>query len=373
NESARKVDGELRLSAEGQALESRYIALPPGAGRNINLTLPIPERTFIKIDWLAEDSLAVDNHAIAQIPPQKPFTVGIVGNEHTSFLQRALTANPLINVRKLTPETFSQEHLDWILWHAEESPPETLSVPVVCFGVIPSDAPLSEVKAVTGVIPTAWDRAHSVNRFVDYRELAIRSSLVFNPGQGAKVLLKTEAGALMVLYWKNGVPRIVCGFRLFDSSWPYHASFPIFLHNVTTFFTRESTTTRAFYRTGEEILLPVNPHHGALLLHFPDGRERRFEVPAQSLRIALPPLFQPGIYRYRQERSSETFSFAVSFCNPAKPESVVPVTPQFSPVAGVQIREARGGGQIEYTACLLILASVLLILEWTVFHRRIGA
>jgi len=151
---------------------------------------------------------------------------------------------------------------------------------------------------LSGLI-SGWQREHPLMRFVDPRDLAVKSATPLILGAKAQSLLEVDGQSVLAICERPGGAAVVLGFALTDSNWSLRLSYPIFLRNLVSLALRESAQRASFQ------LVPGVPRRlavrrqGAVSLIDPAG-ERRSLVPRDG-QVFVSAISKTGLYRLEQE------------------------------------------------------------------------
>jgi hypothetical protein len=166
--------------------------------------------------------------------------------------------------------------------------------------------------------------------------------------------------------------RIVyLGWDLRQSDFPLRVSFPIFIANCLDWLSGYRQRAQAMnIRTGQPVRIPVPSGLTTVTLHTPDGTTRDISVTGDQ--TTIDPLSRVGIYRVTA--AGLDFRFAVNLLDARESRSMPQDRLLLEGQGGTVATSTPGPVRTEreYWRVLLLLALVLLCLEWWIFHRRIG-
>ena len=359
NHSREAKEIELAIDAEPDTAlrETVRVAARDVARRTIPLNgAPIG---LIRARVTAEgDALAVDNEAVAYLPPPQDVAVTLVttGNE---FLETVLTLDPRVDVDVVHPDAYLEDAGVDLYVFDEFAPQTQPAQPALLFRppgrawLGGSDASQPLRASETGV--TRWDETHPILEFVSMIDLQIADArhLGFRTDTTTRVVAAADQTPLIVAH--AGVPKwVLVTFALDHSDFAMRPSFPMFMQNVLTWFSGEVRPVRRAVGTVDV------PLAGATVATL-DGTV----VPARSrLGSTLFEAPAPGLY----VASAGAAQVHVAVNLPGGLSDVNGVT-----LTGRESLELPPGRWLssELWTYLLALALALAALEWWTYHRRI--
>jgi len=182
--------------------------------------------------------------------------------------------------------------------------------------------------------------------------------------------VEAAGGPLLLTGEQNGQRIALLPFDLRDSDLPLQIAFPILMANITSWLSPgRAFDTPAGLRPDDPVTIAPAASATAVLVEKPDGRIWTADVGEDAL--IFPETNQLGLYRVslRDEQGTRPAgSFAVNLFSPA--ESAI------QPAAALQIGQVAAEaapennvGQLEWWPWLLLLAVLILMIEWWVQHR----
>jgi Ca-activated chloride channel family protein len=186
------------------------------------------------------DGFTLDDRAYALTPEQSARRVVLV-TEGNLYLEKALSLNPSIDVKVISPAHFRPEAL--------------AGAQAVFFDGICPPAPVHAVyfnPAQTSGCPFASDREvrfpallplrgdHPVTRGITLIDVQVQQACRLLPEPGDVELLSDEGGPLVIARERDSVRLLGVGFDVSKSDLPLRVAFPILLHNVLDWFLGEA-------------------------------------------------------------------------------------------------------------------------------------
>ena len=192
-------------------------------------------------------------------------------------------------------------------------------------------------------------------------------------------LARTPDGVVLTRLTIGRVEHLLTGFSLVQSTWPVHASFPLFMAGaIDSLPSQRESVFGSVARTDEPVNLSVPRDAATLELVNPAGvRVRSFSsTEVREGRIGLGVLDQVGLWHLG------TRPIAVDLVNQTESSlispRVLPIASATAPNASTQPGEQAGSGTsrlqgmpVEIWPWILIGACVLLGAEWIVYGLRV--
>lgn len=209
--------------------------------------------------------------------------------------------------------------------------------------------------------------------FLDVDSLNIRE---FTPVTASwlEPLVAVEGGDVILAGENNGRQVGVIAFGLGNSDLPLQIAFPILMNNFMDWYRPD---TAAFdttaVRTGESLTITPPLRADRVRVTKPDGDQREFDVDSGLLIYADTDL--TGVYRVEVFDGSETLQdaqFAVNLFDAVESD----IAPRSEITLGqtviTEVSDEEERGQREFWRWLALIAVVILMLEWFIYHRRLA-
>jgi Ca-activated chloride channel homolog len=356
----------LSALLDGDLKEAREITLKEGEERSFIFDITSKKAGTLEVALDIRDSLAVDNHAYGIVPDSSPRKVLLVSHG-SPFLEKLLSLMSFFDVHKVSTWDNGKSIKDpeLTLWDSMEvkKVPEGNHVFINC--ILPRD-----VMSTEGTVKLpgrlSWDRNHPINSFIDFSTLTIIESPKLKTPPSAHPLLSSEKTDLILLLEKGRSRAVILGFDPYRSDLFLSPIFPIFMNNVFDYFLHlHSQRERSLYHPEEALELPDMHGGGDARVTLPSGQTR--SIHADPAVTAWTDTGKVGFYTF--EKAGRSRSYSVNLIDEEE-SRIAPVTRV--PGAG----KARGSSMAsspmisEFWRPLASLALLLLILEWSCFHRR---
>jgi hypothetical protein len=369
---------ELR---EGETLvDAAEVVIRRGEEAGHVFRLPWDRVGAYRVALTPGDSLEADDSAWFVLAPPAPMRVALV-SEGDYFLKRALEENTQIDVLVLSPEqcfrkeggrtVFYPEQLDTcpdVLIFDRAAPDNPLTINALYLGAFPVLPGLTIGEPATEPLVIDWNRTHPITRYTDFSSLYLRKTVRFNPPPQAQTLIEAREGPLAACQVRQGVRTVWTGFSLHESDWPVQVSFPVFLKNALAWLSPPAFLhgSEPSLRPGDPLPVPFARGERMASVTSPDGRTTTLSRP-QSGTAYFPETNRVGLYRVTHLGSERQVP-----CHLASPiESNTAPQAEVS-LGGVRVKagDARENATREFWRLAILLAILLLGLEWYIYHRR---
>lgn len=362
----------IDLFLDDELVDSHEVTLAPGESSAQLFRIAGAEQEVMKVRLDVEDDLAVDNVAYAVFTPDEITEVLLMG-EPNYFLERALALESRVNLSvRYQDEDFDSSHYDLVIFNGRcpKSPPRNIHS--VYFNCVPENwnAALQEpVQEYPPIID--WHRTHPLLRFVNLENVSISRSHRLQPPPASEILIESLDFPLMSLAIEQGRYFLLfAAFSLNETNWLLRASFPIFISNLVD-YCRDRAGGQSFSQLTTGRPAPLFTGARAIdrfQVHTPSGDVH--PVPAISDPVYFTATEQVGLYRVTASDGREDY-FAVNLLS-ARESNLVPRRDIQVGQDAVAAQDAQLKTNREYWKSLAWAALLLLLLEWWIYHRRIG-
>lgn len=375
NETADEQRIPVELNINSNLIDAYEFTIP--AGEKITRTLKQFSDAGGSINVFADfdDAFPLDNRAYAVLPRPEPIKVQLI-TEGNLFLESALLTDDQVDLEVVHPEVYPSTNTAEVKIYSGWAPTATPGGNCIFVSAWPKDLGL---RSTTNVIEkpffTDWDREHPINRHVALKNVSIEKAAALQAPKGFKTLASSFDNPLMLLRDDPDRKIMIVGFDTLSSDLPLRVAFPIILGNavrhlagveigeqwlnpdVGEILTRGEVRYYARFRQGStnEIASVLNPE------------DKLLETTDEE---SLVPVDRAGIYRGDKGDGQAMPLFAANLTD--RTESRIAPAEKLPIVSEQPLPEITDGFRLgfEPTYFLVLIALLLSLSEWFLFHRR---
>ena len=376
NQTTKEQRVPLELNVGGRLLDAFEFTIPPGT----NVTRSIHQFSArggdVEVVAVFEDAFPLDNRAYATLPAPRPVRVGLV-TEANLFLESALRTDDEVELTMVKPADYSANNTFEVTIFAGWAPPKAPPGNSLYLSSWPDDLGLAREGMVDKPLFTDWERDHPVTRNLAMKNIAIDKAVHIKPGHNFKVLASSVGEPLILLRETATQKSLVVTFDTASSDLPLRVAFPILVANTLRFFTGVDTGNRWQNPSLGQILGPNEIERYAArraesgeqpitAIVDPDGR--RFSYGTNR---ALVPVQRVGYYKAELPGGKQFTLFAANLSSAV--ESKIKLSPELPVKTESPLPKLEGGVRLGFEPwfALIILAFILSVTEWILFHRRV--
>lgn len=197
-----------------------------------------------------DDMLAADNELYASADPNAAISTLLV-SKGNPFLERALLLDPRVTLDRTdtlpNSERGTVSKFDLIIFDGVKPQPVS-SRAVVSFGQGSEASGATTSGKISGPKITDITQA-PLTKGVDFNSIYIENGSVLKPFEGAKTLVDSNLGPIVVAD-DGETKKIAVAFNLLESDFPLQVGFPIFIANILDFIAKESSGKDIVTRAG---------------------------------------------------------------------------------------------------------------------------
>lgn len=369
------VDGRLFASSNqtipAQSNLPMISSALPETFRTLQATLTQP------LSATTSDHLTLDDTAYTVFGAQNTRQVLLVTSGNV-YLEQVLRSLPGLEIVRTDGATGIPEAYD--LYVFDSFIPQRLPEGDLLFinppGSVPGVFTLGESTSATGNIRIV-DETDMLMRFVDVRQLNL---LRFHPVTGpawARPFITADGGTLLLAGDSGERQVVVMPFDLRESDLPLQITWPVLMANMLEWFTpRASIVVADSVRVGSTVV--IHPHLDADRVRIvpPESANHApYVLPIEQNTVIFTETRTPGIYMLellQGETVIEEQPFAVNLFSPLESD-IAPVAEADLKIEGttIKIPAQEEIGQEEFWPVVLLLAVLLLVIEWYAYHRRL--
>lgn len=380
---------ELML-APGQKLREVYRELPGGEGSRLRAVLKVSAGSDA-------DPFPLDDEAFALLPARKQQKVLLVTTDNL-YLEGAILVYDNIVTDKVTPTEYAANPkvaADYATVIFDEVTPDVLPPPPIAlmfFHPTGDKSPVPIARQVTRPHITDTDEHHPVMRWVTMADVNFDSSGVFAPdaSRGETALATAVRDPIVVAKRSAGQKMLLFGFSLpapgrdAATDLPLRVAFPLLLVNALDWFAGDDADLLTTYVTGrtERVVLDGVVAATAVDIKAPDGSD--LIAPVMD---GLASFYAPcvGFYELRVRNAPGTPLATAPSATPGAPLLLLAanlanaaesdIAPSAELKIGQQTLQAPEAFAVTRSQKLwiyiVLLAGLLIAIEWITYHRRI--
>ena len=358
----------LSLQLGDTLFDSKRIDVPADSSANFTWLLPA-DTTLIeaRLSDQTDDNLPTDDIAWA-VHEGGVSNNAVLITEGNIFLEQVYSALPGMSVVKAAPDAELTDTYDLYIYDGVPLPDEIPASDLLIIAPPESNSLLTVSGTISNTATTRLADSRLL-QFVDWAGVDIREAQNVQ-ADWAQALVSAESGPLILAGERSGYRTVIITFDLLDSDLPLQVAFPILMANLTNWL----NPGRAFdalggVRVGGAVPIAPGPGTTVVSVEKPSGDNWRADVGEEDIIFAETDAL--GVYNVtlRDDGGNrEAGSFAVNLFAPSESN----IRPAENIRVGFEtVEEAQEGniGQRELWYWLAVLAFVVLIVEWWVYHR----
>jgi hypothetical protein len=303
--SSKPLATYVTLNIEGRPtpIASRRLTVPPGEKLPVPLTFEPNKMDLgegLEVHLTTDgDALAVDDVAYGRVPMGAKMPVTLASNSEYSWIARALDADPMVDVQKLSLSQLATVNVDpdALVVVEDACPDATPGADVLivsppagnCMGVDVGDR-------VEQPQLTSWESGDARLRFLTLDGVHLSAARPLKAPGGSSSLVRAGTITIMADASVPGRSATIVGFDPGDTDWPLKASFVLFVRNIVEQARAHRTQgTTGPVRTGEPLRIAVGRDVTTVTVSGPGIKDQ--EIAVKGSFAIIPPAMKAGIYR----------------------------------------------------------------------------
>ena len=370
---------QVQLGIEGKSFfEDETVVLSPKETASILFFLDDDERLYGQVVTARldiNDDLSVDNSVAAILHPPPKWKVLLVSDRNLLPLNAILRTDPHINLSQIQTSAYHGPGDNDILIF-DQFVPDPLPEGNIVFLNPVSGLPFMLAKKNQQPIQVIGQHStHKVMRDVSLIDLEVKASLQTQLPLWGLPLVETSQTPLIWIGEQDNQKMVVFAFDPFDLDVSNFAtsipSAPILMSQCLEWLGASTSPIRPnLIRTGEPVKIWIEPLSVAekVIVQMPDGTPR--ELQPQGTQIVFTDTTQIGIYTVFVDGES-LGRFAANLLNPEE-SNLSPPQLADNPNTGINTGQTRSDlpeVSREIWAYAAVLALLLLIVEWWIYHQ----
>lgn len=287
-------------------IASRRILVPPNDKAPVVLTFEPKTSDHgagIVVQLSPGDALAIDDVAYGRVPTGMKMPVTLASTADYSWVQRALDADPTIDLRKLTVPQLATVNIEPDAFVVVEGAcPEPLPGHDAMVIAPPTGTCLGIDVGATVDNPqvTSWESGDPRMRFLTLDGVLVAKSAQLKAQGAGASLVRAPTTTLVADASIPGRMLTIVGFDVGESNWPLKASFVLFVRNVVELARlHRAQGVAGPARTGEPLRVAVPAGTEAITIEGPGLPKSAQPLAARLGSVIVPPLDRAGLYSLR--------------------------------------------------------------------------
>ena len=374
NETDQTVIAPLELRINGALTDAYELTLPPNEQVTRLIRQYSADGGTVEVIVDHPDSFTIDNRAFGLLAPPAPIKVQLVitGN---LFLESALLTDRNVELEVAGPlEVKPTENFDVTIFTS--SPPEkTPNGNSVFINQWPTDLGITRTGELESPLITDWDREHPINRHLLLQNIAINSAHQLVLPDNFEAIVSSFDHALIALQETDSRKVMIVAFDPLATDLPLRVAFPIMIANAVRHLQGNSEqdawmNPRIGHGFSRDELAALKPGDDSGIaidqVKLPNGSLQSLSKPGSLLQAD-----QVGLYWTDSDTVPAQPLFAVNLDSVS--ESQISGSPTLPIESKSKINEITNGFRLGYEPWFFValLATVLSISEWFLFHRRL--
>lgn len=355
-------DAHIELRTDGQLVDSIPIHVPAESPLQVTWSGLTNQTHVLEARLAPGDAFGLDDSAwlVTGTPPAHKALLVTAQNR---FLERAMRLHPGLDVTVVAPADYKPGSYDLYVFDGflPKGPlptPALVVAPPQGQGPVPAGIPIDP-----GPLQPA-NPDDALLRDVSLANVHVKTASKVSLPQDWRAVISANAGPLVAVH--EGEPRIAeLTFDLHNSDFPLRLGFPVLIQNLLGYLLPGGFEGQV-YPPGSPVRLATEPGARSLVVTRPDGGQVDLNPKGSAI---FSQTEQPGVYLVQQkvpsgERQSR---FVIQFQDP----SLSSIAPGAAPAVQESLQPAGAlvRGVNELWPWLAVLAILLLVGEWVVYHR----
>lgn len=392
NFGAAPVNVTASLSLDGELVDATTVDIDSLEVAGVSFEISNVVEGQLKLEIESDDDLTADNVAYAGLDPPRQLEVVLVTSGSTA-IEAALSTEPamaLATVRIVDPASLDTPELESLagggtidLFIYDRCAPQKMPASNTMFlGALPpgDDWIASEPSGPLFIIDI--NRAHPMLQYVDMGTVRIVEGQSLEAPQGATELLRTDTGVLMAVAPRDAYQDAVIAMSLAkptedgvipNTDWPIKRSFPVFFLNALEYLGGAvSTAGSKTVKPGQPAVLSLASRFDKVKITDPADNSVEVDRSGQPQLIYT----QTDVLGFYEAQPMESERLLQMFTVNLFSEQESNIIPAVEVLIGAQSVAANAGQKdivrIEYWRWLLVIALIILSVEWYLYNRRVA-
>lgn len=386
---------------KGTLIDAVALEIGPRGEQSFKFDLPDTGASValeVRID--ETDDLALDNHAFTVLGNPRKAQVLLVttGNRYLVDTLKTPSAGDLADVEVASPDELKADpnldrnvragRYDLVIYDRfrPEAPPEANALYI---GALPPGAAFEKTREVEYPVILDWNLAHPLLQYIrDLALVRVAKARVVDLPVGSTTLIESNQGTIGFVVPRGGYADAVITFSLidgkaFNSDWPVHVSFPLFLFNALRVLgnAREAGGDE-LHRPGQPVIIRAEALTDSIAITPPTGKPQTL-TPTPQGGFLYNGADQIGLYHAKWGKSGSHL-FSVNIFDPRESDLATRgMVPEGTPSGKADDYKIKIGytavagtrkstpSEIAWWPFLAALMLGVLLVEWYIYNRRV--
>ncbi len=369
NFSSESMIANVALEVDGTLLDAQRVEIGPGQSHAAVFRVSLESEMIASVSVDCDDALSADNRAWVMLEPPKDIEV-YVASGADAFLMRSIRASGRFKIREMAQAEglALTEGASPVFVYGGRAPDTLVKGGYLVFNAaVAADGFAIEGTAQNPIVLDV-DNTHPATTYLTLDDLFITEALKMSFPAETKVLVDSDQGPLVAISYVGEARVLTVAFDPMNSRWPLRISYPMFVTNAINFLASggEGAATRSV-KTGDVLMMPAGDEPGTLVVKAPSGRIARLAHNGEGS-VAYGETLECGVYTVESDGGSVSYVANLVDGNESD------IRPRASFEIGsseVEAQESPSRKNREIWRELLLLACVVLLVEWYIYNRRV--
>jgi hypothetical protein len=385
------VTFSAELYLDDELLDAAEYSVDANGSEGIEFNLDDVREGVLRLELICEDDFEADNTAhLAMNPPDEAKVLLVTeGNYALETVLRTEEQGDRSIVQVIAPEAMNDSDYklsatdgiyDLIIFD-QCQPLELPRANTLFIDALPPGDTWTAKEAVTAPQMIDVDMVHPLTKYVDFGDVRFAEAREINGPPGQRILMEMDIGPVGVVAPREGFEDFVLGFgllsngeggeRLANTDWRLRLSFPVFFRNLISYMGNvdQSAAAALGARPGDTISIKTKIPQNEITITSPQGHATTVARNRDNSHKFFG-THELGVYEVDDNDPNSERRFAVNLFDTV--ESDIRPKDSFETAwTEVKAQQAMETKQVDFWRWLLMLALIVLVVEWYVFNKRI--
>lgn len=362
-----KLSFNLEITLDDKLIDIREVSIPAGGSRQEMLDNPGAASGRVTAKIVLDDDLMADNTASVYLSGKRGISALLVSSGNI-FLQNALNLDPDTKISRCSavPADFNKQTYDLVVFDRIAPPGNLPPGGYLLLDTSSALGPADAGQRIQTPAITDFPKNNPINTYVDYTNVRIAQASVLNPKSWGTPILESNGGVIGVAGADRGRRFVQLSWNILESDFPLRVGFPIFIANCLDWLVPIRNASGESVRTGAPVYIDTAADTSSIVVTDPAGQKHK--INSAQTPVVFDGNEKAGIYKIEGKAAIREFASSIlssQESNTAPKDTLVVGSKTF----------ASGNRAIytnrEYFSILILLALLVLTIEWYAYHRRV--